>query len=295
MFVGRGVVQISAYVDTVLASLLPTGAVAGLSYAQVLYTLPVSLFGMSVSAAELPAMASAVGSEAERAGLPARSGSARACGRSRSSSCPRRWRSWRSATWLPGALYQSGAFTRAMTVYVWGILAGSAVGLLASTMGRLYASTYYALHDTRTPLRFAVLRVGLTIGLGYLFALPLPRRARASTPAGARPGLTASAGMAGWVGVRPAPASPQPPDRVDRACRLSVVARLWARRGGRGRGAWALRAGPAARITRSCRAALLACTDVVYFFADRPVSGCPRPAALIRRLRRGNRADGATG
>ena len=52
VFVGRGVVQISAYVDTVLASLLPTGAVAALSYAQVLYTLPVSLFGMSVSAAE---------------------------------------------------------------------------------------------------------------------------------------------------------------------------------------------------------------------------------------------------
>ena len=67
VFVGRGVVQISAYVDTVLASLLPTGAVAGLSYAQVLYTLPVSLFGMSVSAAELPAMASAAGTDAERA------------------------------------------------------------------------------------------------------------------------------------------------------------------------------------------------------------------------------------
>ena len=67
VFVGRGVVQISAYVDTVLASLLPTGAVAGLSYAQVLYTLPVSLFGMSVSAAELPEMASAMGGDEERA------------------------------------------------------------------------------------------------------------------------------------------------------------------------------------------------------------------------------------
>src|SRR5262249_34145711 len=67
VFVGRGVVQISAYVDTVLASLLPTGAVAGLSYAQVIYTLPVSLFGMSVSATELPAMASALGTESERA------------------------------------------------------------------------------------------------------------------------------------------------------------------------------------------------------------------------------------
>ena len=35
------------------------------------------------------------------------------------------------------------------------ILAGSGgVGLLASTFGRLYSSTYYAFKDTRTPLRF---------------------------------------------------------------------------------------------------------------------------------------------
>ncbi len=67
VFIGRGVVQISAYVDTMIASLLPTGAVAAVSYAQVLYTLPVSLFGMSVSAAELPEMSSATGTEAERA------------------------------------------------------------------------------------------------------------------------------------------------------------------------------------------------------------------------------------
>jgi putative peptidoglycan lipid II flippase len=65
VFISRGVVQISAYVDALLASLLPTGAVAALAYAQTLYTLPVSLFGMSVSAAELPAMSGAVGAESE--------------------------------------------------------------------------------------------------------------------------------------------------------------------------------------------------------------------------------------
>src|SRR6185295_12274714 len=48
-----------------LASLLPTGAVSALTYAQTLYLLPVSLFGMSVSAAELPAMSSAVGTPEE--------------------------------------------------------------------------------------------------------------------------------------------------------------------------------------------------------------------------------------
>src|SRR5262249_45083109 len=38
-FISRGVVQVSAYVDSLLASLLPTGAVAGLGNAQLLYTL----------------------------------------------------------------------------------------------------------------------------------------------------------------------------------------------------------------------------------------------------------------
>jgi putative peptidoglycan lipid II flippase len=195
--VGRGVVQISAYVDTVLASLLPTGAVAGLSYAQVIYTLPVSLFGMSVSAAELPAMSSVTGSEADRSAYL----------RQRLDAGLRQIAFFvvpSAAGFLAlgdvvtGLLYQSGEFTRAMTVYVWAILAGSAVGLLASTMGRLYASTYYALHDTRTPLRFAVIRVVLTIGLGYLFALPLPV-ALGLEPRWGAAGLTISAGMAGWI------------------------------------------------------------------------------------------------
>src|SRR6185437_16232474 len=49
VFLSRGVVQISAYIDAWLGSYLGTGAVAALGYAQTLYTLPVSLFGMAVS------------------------------------------------------------------------------------------------------------------------------------------------------------------------------------------------------------------------------------------------------
>ncbi|HEX5963508.1 MAG TPA: lipid II flippase MurJ, partial [Gemmatimonadales bacterium] len=78
------------------------------------------------------------------------------------------------------------------------ILAGSAIGLLASTWGRLYASTYYALQDTRTPLRFAIVRVVLTLVLGYLFAIPLPLQLGIDPRWGAA-GLTASAGLAGWI------------------------------------------------------------------------------------------------
>jgi putative peptidoglycan lipid II flippase len=173
VFVGRGVVQISAYVDTLLASLLPTGAVAAVSYAQVLYTLPVSLFGMSVSAAELPEMSSVRGTGEER--------SAHLRGRLQAG--------LRQIAFLvvpsvvgfvalgdvvTGALYQSGEFTAEMTRYVWAILAAASVGLLPSTLGRLYSSAFYAMHDTRTPLRIALVRVSLGVALGYVLALHLP-------------------------------------------------------------------------------------------------------------------------
>jgi putative peptidoglycan lipid II flippase len=99
---------------------------------------------------------------------------------------------------IAAVLYQTGKFTHADANYIWGILAGSTVGLLASTLGRLYSSTYYALHDTRTPLRFAIVRVSLTTALGYLCALPLPR-ALGIDPKWGVAGLTASAGVAGWI------------------------------------------------------------------------------------------------
>lgn len=197
VFIGRGVVQISAYVDTIIASLLPTGAVAGLSYAQVLYTLPVSLFGMSVSAAELPAMSSVTGNEDERtAQLRARLDAG--LRQIAFFVVPSAVAFLALGDVVVGALYQTGAFTRAMTVYVWGILAGSAVGLLASTWGRLYASTYYALHDTRTPLRFGIARVVLNVILGYLFAVHLPVQLGVDRRWGVA-GLTLASGLAGWI------------------------------------------------------------------------------------------------
>jgi putative peptidoglycan lipid II flippase len=90
-----------------------------------------------------------------------------------------------------------GRFTHADAVYIWGILAGSAVGLLASTLGRLYSSTYYALRDTKTPLWYASVRVGLTTVLGYVFAFSFPVWLNLSPSWGAA-GLTSSAGIAGW-------------------------------------------------------------------------------------------------
>ena len=197
VFVSRGVVQVSAYIDTLLATLLPTGAVTALSNAQTLYILPVSLFGMSVSAAELPAMsgmasADAASVEALRIRLDA------GLRQIAFFVVPSAMAFLALGDVVAAALFQTGRFTLVDALYVWGILAGSAVGLLASTLGRLYSSTYYALRDTRTPLDYAIIRVVLTTVLGYLFAIPLPRWLGMEQSWGAA-GLTASAGIAGWV------------------------------------------------------------------------------------------------
>jgi putative peptidoglycan lipid II flippase len=195
--IARGVVQISAYVDQVLASFLPTGAVAGLAYAQLIYTLPVSLFGMSVSASELPEMARASGSAEDVAReLRARLGAG--LRRIAFFVVPSAVAFFALGDVIAALLYESGRFTHADALYVWAILAGSSVGLLASTMGRLYASTFYAVRDTRTPLACALVRVVLTTGLGWLSALVLPARLGIDARWGVV-GLTASAGVAGWV------------------------------------------------------------------------------------------------
>jgi putative peptidoglycan lipid II flippase len=197
VFFGRGVVQISGYVDQWLASFLVGGAVAVLGYAQNVSMLPISLFGMAIAASELPAMSSATGGTAEVAS-EIRRRLDEGLGRIAFYIIPSAAAFLLLGDVIAGVLYQGGQFTRDGTVWVWGVLAGSAVGLLAGTMGRLYSSAWYAQRDTVTPLKFAMLRVALTLGLGYVAALLLPGWLGISPRWGVA-GLTASAGVAGWV------------------------------------------------------------------------------------------------
>ncbi len=210
--IGRGVVQLSGYIDQVIASYLGTAAVAGLAYAQTIYFLPISLFGMSVAAAELPQMSGVLGSD-EEINASLRRRLERGLRQIAFFVIPSVIAFLFIGRTLVAALYETGQFRAGDTLYVWYILAGSTVGLLAVTLGRLYSSAFYALRDPKTPLRFAMVRVTLTAVLGVLFAfplrpyiiealrvlhLPLPQLGEGEPIFGAI-GLTASAGMAGWI------------------------------------------------------------------------------------------------
>jgi putative peptidoglycan lipid II flippase len=159
--------------------------------------LPVSLFGMSVSAAELPVMSGTLGAEREVSKV-LRERLSDGLHRIAFYVVPSSMAFIAIGDIVGAALYQTGQFGRPQVVWMWSVLAGSAVGLLAGTLGRLYASTWYALRNTRTPLKFAALRVTLTLALGWLAALWLPRWLGAEARWGVA-GLTASAGIAAWV------------------------------------------------------------------------------------------------
>jgi putative peptidoglycan lipid II flippase len=194
---GRGSVQISGYIDQLLASYLGKGIVTAMTNAQILYMLPISLFGMAVSAAELPEMSSATGDATARAEhLHARLTPA-----------------LRRVVFLvvPSAvafvaiggpivalLFQTGRFGASDTTIVWIVLAGSALGLSAGTQGRLLGSAFYALGDPKPPLRAALVRVAITGVAGWAFALPLRDAFGYAREWGAF-GLTASAGFAAWI------------------------------------------------------------------------------------------------
>ena len=212
---GRGVGQLSGYIDNLLASLLPIGAVAAINYAQILYLLPISLFGMSVAAAELPTMSRATAAGKERTAETLRARLNSGLRQISFMVVPSAAAFLFIGDVIVSLLFQSGKFSHADARYVWGVLAGSSVGLLAATMGRLYNSSFYALSDTRTPLKFALVRVTLTLILGYLFAIPLPPLLGLAPKWGVA-GLTTSAGLAAWVEFSLLRAQPQPPSRMDR-------------------------------------------------------------------------------
>ena len=195
--VSRGVVQISAYVDQALSTLLGAGVMAAMTTAATINMLPVSLFGMAVSAAELPAMAGAAG-DGEAAAGALRQRLDRGLRQIAFFIVPSAMAFFALGDVVTAALFQTGKFTHAHSVYVWGIIAGSGVGLLATTLGRLYSSTYYAMRDTRTPLRYAMVRLLLTTLLGVFCVFALPPLLGIAPRWGAA-GLTASAGVAGWV------------------------------------------------------------------------------------------------
>lgn len=192
---GRGVVQLSGYIDIFLASLLTSGAVATLGYAQTLYMLPIALFGMSVAAAELPELSR----KRLDAGEILRTRVNRGLQQIAFFVVPSFIGYLTVGDIVVATLYQTGDFTRPDTLVVYATLAALSLGLVATTSTRLYTSAFFAMQDTKTPAKFAAVRVALAGLLGAALMFPLDRLRLPGGPGFGPVGLGLGAGLAAWV------------------------------------------------------------------------------------------------
>ncbi|MGI8759460.1 MAG: murein biosynthesis integral membrane protein MurJ, partial [Acidimicrobiales bacterium] len=172
---GRGVVQLSAYLDLLLASFLAVGAVAALTYAMVFYLLPISLFGMSVAAAELPELsrlqAQAAGADIDAATNRVQDG----LGRVAFFVVPAAVGYVVLGDFVVAALLQSGRFGPEDTRLVWYVLGAFSLGLVATTASRVLQSCFYAVGEVATPAKVAAVRVAVTAVVGVVVMLQLDR------------------------------------------------------------------------------------------------------------------------
>ena len=161
---GAAVYQLNIVLNTVLASFLPRGSISFLYYADRLVQFPLGVFGVALSTAALPSLASLVaqGRNEEFAetlnatlrlilfiSLPAMAGLI-------GLSMP-----------LVEVLFVRGAFdAQAAQATAWALV-GYGIGLPAFSMVRSLVSAYYALEDTRTPVVVAsgCLVLNLCLGL----------------------------------------------------------------------------------------------------------------------------------
>ena len=166
MLLGTGVVALSTLIDVQIATFLEEGSVATLAYAQRLYLLPMSLFGVAIAQVALPTLAHDAARAGERVGAEL-------------------GLSWRRMSFLmiPAAvglaafgrpavslLFERGRFDVTDTTAVTRVLAAYAIGLLAYGAVRLFATAFYAFQDTRTPVRVAVVALGVNVALGITLA-----------------------------------------------------------------------------------------------------------------------------
>ena len=190
----RGFESVSGLVrEVTLASLLMEGALSILGYVQTLHVLPISLFGLSVAAAELPEL-SREGADRGRVAARVRQGLARV-------------QFWVVPTFVGyvifgrhvvGLLYLGGSFGATDTFVTWMVLAAFALGLLATASSRMLSSAFYGLKDTVVPARAAVVRIVVSLTLGALFMIPLDRFQVGDRYLGAA-GLGLGSATAAWL------------------------------------------------------------------------------------------------
>lgn len=190
----RGVVNISSLLEVILAALLAEGAIAALGYAQTLYLLPLSIFGLSVAAAELPELSR------QRLAAPEllRNRIEKALARVHFWVIPSAVGFICFGNIIVAGIYHRGAFRATDVPVIYAVLAAYSLGLTASSASRVLSTGFHSLRDTRTPARLAYMRVAISLVMGSLLMFPFDRLQSGDLHYGPV-GLAIGVSLAAWI------------------------------------------------------------------------------------------------
>ncbi|MBK8908446.1 MAG: murein biosynthesis integral membrane protein MurJ [Rhodospirillales bacterium] len=168
--IGAGIYQINLLVDTVIASLLPSGSVSFLFYADRVTQLPLGVVGVAVGTALLPLLSRQV-----RAGndAAAQHSQNRALEFSLFLTVPAAVALVVLAEPVVMVLFQRGAFDAEETAKTAAALAAFAAGLPAFILIKALTPGFFAREDTATPVKIAAAAAAVNVALCVALMGPL--------------------------------------------------------------------------------------------------------------------------
>jgi len=167
--VGAGVYQISLLVDTVVASLLPTGSISYLFFADRVNQLPMGMIGVAVGTALLPLLSRQLSAGDSAAAIHTQN---RAIDITLFLSLPAAAALIVIALPTISVLFERGAFGPTETMATASALAVYATGLPAYIMVKALTPAYFAREDTSTPVKIGLLAVLVNFVLNLVLMGP---------------------------------------------------------------------------------------------------------------------------
>ncbi len=160
--VSAGVVQLNLFVDMVLASMLATGSISYLYYADRLNQLPLGLVGVAIATALLPMLSSAI---AQKDSEKADHLYSRAMEFALVLTVPASVALIILAHPIISSLFENGEFTSIDAGITAQVLQAYALGLVAFVISKVYTTAFFARQDTMTPVKIGVVSALLNIAL----------------------------------------------------------------------------------------------------------------------------------
>jgi putative peptidoglycan lipid II flippase len=167
--IGSAGVQLAMFADTIIASFLPTGAVASLYYADRIYQLPLGVIGIAAGTVLLPEMSRRIAAGDVAAAHGAQN---RAVGLTLALAAPFVVAFLTMPDLIMSALFQRGAFDAAAAQRSGAVLAAYAVGLPAAVLIRSAVASFYSRSDTVTPLIASLTAVAVNVALKIVLTGP---------------------------------------------------------------------------------------------------------------------------